>query len=168
MNTMNPGELRSWRRDLGFGAVAIGTVLATLVAGQYATSPNLGWYDALNKPSFTPHSTAFPQVWTTLYGLMTFAVWRVLRRLPDSQERRIALALFFIMLALNAAWSWMFFWAQNPLLGLINIVPQFVLVVATLCAFWKVDKIAAWCLVPLAVWTAAAVVFNLSIWWMNR
>src|SRR5262245_43141114 len=103
MNMMNPGELRSWRRDLGFGAIAVVTVLATLVAGQYATSPNLPWYDGLNKPGFNPPGWVFPQVWTTLYGLMTFALWRVLRRQPDSPERHTAITLFFIQLALNAA-----------------------------------------------------------------
>lgn len=169
MNTMNPGELRSWRRDLGFGAVAIAAVIATLVAGQIATAPNLTpWFDSLNKPSFNPPSSVFPQIWTTLYGIMAFALWRVLRKQPDSPERHLALFLFFIQLALNAAWSWMFFWAHSPLLGLVNIVPQLLIVVATIRAFWKVDRIAAWCLAPLGAWVAFATILNFSIWWLNR
>jgi tryptophan-rich sensory protein len=169
MNTMNPGELRSWRRDLGFGAVAIAAVIATSLAGQIATYPNLTpWFDSLNKPSFNPPSAVFPEIWTTLYGIMTFALWRVLRKRPDSTERHVALILFFIQLALNAAWSWMFFWMHSPLLGLANIVPQLLIVVATIHAFWKVDRIAAWCLVPLAAWVAFATVLNFSIWWLNR
>jgi tryptophan-rich sensory protein len=54
-----------------------------------------------------------------------------------------------LLLALNAAWSWMFFWAHSPLLGLINIVPQFVVILATVVSFARLDSLAAICLLPL-------------------
>ena len=82
--------------------------------------------------------------------------------------RRTALTLFFIQLALNAAWSWMFFAANSPLLGLVNIVPQFALIVATVVAFYRLDRLAAYCLVPLTAWVASATVLNFSIWTLNR
>ena len=109
----------SWSRDLGFGFLAIVAVAATSVVGQFATYPNLApWYAGLVKPSFNPPNWVFGPVWTTLYLLMAFAVWRILRLPAASAERRWALSLFFAQLALNAAWSWMFFAAHNPLLGL--------------------------------------------------
>jgi|SRR5664280_595362 len=111
----------SWSRDLGFGFLAIIAVAATSVVGQLATYPNLAsWYAGLVKPSFNPPNWVFGPVWTTLYLLMAFAVWRILRLPAESAERRWALSLFFAQLALNAAWSWMFFAARNPLLGLIK------------------------------------------------
>ena len=76
-------------------------------------------------------------------------LWRILRLPPVSAARRLALSLFFIQLALNAAWSWMFFGANNPLLGLINIVAQFLANLPTVVAFHRLDRRAAWCLVPL-------------------
>ena len=115
--------------------------------GQIATYLNLApWYASLTKPSFNPPNWVFGPVWTALYLLMAFSVWRILR-LPSGSMRRTALALFFVQLALNAAWSWMFFAANNPLLGMVNIVPQFVLIVATVVAFYWLDKLAAYCLV---------------------
>ena len=90
----------------------------------------------------------FAPVWTTLFVLMAFSVWRILR-LPRTSARRTALALFFIQLALNAAWSWMFFAADSPALGMVNIVPQWLIIIATIVAFYRLDKIAAWCLFPL-------------------
>jgi tryptophan-rich sensory protein len=169
MTNIEPGELRTWRRDTGYGAIALGAVIAASVAGALVTYPSLmPWYESLNKPSFNPPNSVFPEVWTTLYGIMAFTVWRVLRHRPDSRARRIALTLFFVQLVLNATWSWMFFGMQSPLLGMINIVPQFLLVLATIRAFGKIDTIAALCLVPLALWLAFATTLNISIWWLNR
>jgi benzodiazapine receptor len=169
MTHIEPGEFRTWRRDAGYGAFALGTVILASALGAFATYPNLSpWYDSLAKPWFNPPPFVFPEVWTTLYGIMAFAVWRVLRHRPDSRDRRIALTLYFLQLILNAGWSWMFFWLHSPALGLINIIPQFVILLATIRAFNKVDKIAAWCLVPLAAWLAFATTLNASIWWLNQ
>ena len=99
--------------------------------------------------------------------MMAFAVWRILRLPEASAERRWALGLFIAQLALNAAWSWMFFAANNPLLGLINIVPQILVIVATMVAFYRLDRMAGWCLVPLAAWVSFATVLNFAIWKLN-
>jgi len=60
-----------------------------------------------------------------------------------------------------------FFWAHSPLLGLINIVPQFVVILATIVSFARVDELAAICLLPLAAWVAFAEVLNSAIWLLN-
>lgn len=62
----------------------------------------------------------------------------------------------------------MFLAANSPLLGMVNIVPQFALVIATVVAFYRLDRLAAFCLVPLAAWVAFATVLNFSIWMLNR
>jgi len=157
-----------WRRELNFGLLAIIAVATTSVLGQLATFPNLAaWYAGLIKPSFNPPNWIFGPVWTTLYLLMAFAVWRILRLPEASAARRLALTLFFIQLTLNAAWSWMFFGANSPLLGVVNIVPQFLVILAAVVAFHQLDRLAAWCLLPLAAWVGFASVLNIAIWWLN-
>jgi len=152
----------SWSRDLGFGLLAIAAVAATSAVGQVAAYPNLApWYAGLVKPSFNPPDWVFGPVWTTLFLLMAFAVWRILRLPAASAERRWALSLFFAQLALNAAWSWMFFASHNPLLGLINIVSQI------LVAFYRIDRFAGWCLMPPATWVCFVTVLNFVIWKLN-
>jgi translocator protein len=99
--------------------------------------------------------------------MMAFAMWRILRLPKASAEHRWALGLFIAQLALNAAWSWMFFAANNPLLGLINIVPQILVILATMVAFYRLDRMAGWCLVPLAAWVSFATVLNFAIWKLN-
>ena len=153
--------------DVRFAILAFAAVAATSIAGQLATYPNLApWYAGLEKPAFNPPNWIFAPVWTTLFILMAFALWRILR-LPISRPRRIALNLFFIQLMLNAAWSWMFFGANSPALGLINILPQLAVIVSAIIAFRRLDRLAAWCLVPLAVWVAFATLLNFTIWRLN-
>ena len=158
----------SWRRETGFGVLAIAAVGSASVAAQIATYPNLApWYSSLVKPAFNPPNWIFAPVWTILYALMAFAVWRILRLPQTSAARRSALTLFFVQLALNAAWSWMFFGANSPLLGIINIIPQLLIIIAAIVAFYRLDKAAAWCLAPLAAWVAFASVLNVAIWRLN-
>lgn len=142
-------------------------VLAASLLGNLATRPNLDWYRALNKPGFTPPGLLFAPVWTLLYLLMAFAAWRILRLPSDTDGRTIALVLFFTQLALNAAWSWMFFGMQNPAAGLANILPQWLLIVATLILFYRLDSLAALSLAPLVAWVGFATVLNFSVWRLN-
>lgn len=158
------------KRDAAFAVFAIAIVAATSILGQIATYPNLiPWYAGLAKPDFNPPNWIFAPVWTTLYALMAFALWRILRGRKQrlGTHHYYAIGLFFLLLALNAAWSWMFFWAHSPLLGLINIVPQFVVILATVVSFARIDRLAAISLLPLAAWVAFAGVLNAAIWFLN-
>ena len=163
------GSYVNLERDTAFAVFAIAIVAGTSILGQIATYPNLiPWYAGLAKPDFNPPNWIFAPVWTTLYALMAFALWRVLRAQKSSGTHRpYAIGLFLLLLVLNAAWSWMFFWAHSPLLGLINIVPQFVVILATIVSFARVDGLAAMCLLPLAAWVAFAGVLNTAIWLLN-
>jgi translocator protein len=42
-----------------------------------------------------------------------------------------------------------------------------VIIIATIVAFHRLNKIAAWCLFPLGVWVAFAGVLNITIWRLN-
>jgi translocator protein len=138
------------RRDLGFAATALVAVAAASIIGQLATFPNLvPWYAGLAKPSFNAPNWIFAPVWTVLYLLMAFALWRILRQPEKSATRHLAVTLFLIQLALNAAWSLMFFSLHSPLLGMLNIIPQWMLIIGTAATFYRLDKVAAFCLLHL-------------------
>lgn len=149
-----------------FAVVGVLAVIATVFSGRSATAPNLAWYATLNKPPFSPPDWIFAPVWGALYLLMAVAIWRVMRK-PPSATRNLAIGCFFVQLALNAAWSWLFFAAHSPLLGLIDIVPQWLFILATIATFRRLDPLAAWCLVPLAAWVAFAAVLNAAVWSLN-
>jgi translocator protein len=152
---------------LAWAALAVVSVAIALGLGQIATFPNLApWYAGLQKPGFSPPNWVFGPVWTTLYVLMAFALWRVLRSAP-TPARRTAIILLYAQLLMNAAWPWMFFAAHSPALGMINIVPQFFTILATIALFAQVDRIAGICLVPLAAWVGFATALNFEIWRLN-
>ena len=111
------GSYANLKRDTAFAVFAIAIVAATSILGQIATYPNLiPWYAGLAKPDFNPPNWIFAPVWTTLHALMAFALWRILRvQKSSSAHRHYAICLFLLLLALNAAWSWMFFWAHRCL-----------------------------------------------------
>ncbi len=149
-------------------AIAVVPIVAASLLEQWATYPNLApWYAGLVKPSFNPPNWIFAPVWTILYLLMAYALWRILKVSGNDADRRAALILFFVQLALNALWSWLFFGLNNPLAGLLNIVPQLLLILATIDRFRRLDRLAALCLAPLAAWVAFASLLNFEIWRLN-
>ncbi len=148
-------------------AVAVVPVITAPLLGQWATFPNLAWYAGLAKPSFNPPNWIFAPVWTSLYILMAYSVWRIMAAPGSRSDRQTALTLFFLQLVLNALWSWLFFGMHNPLAGLLDIVPQFLLILITILVFHRLDAVAAMCLVPLAAWVAFASVLNFEIWHLN-
>lgn len=149
------------------GAVAAGLVFFNSLLGQVATAPNLvPWYESLQKPWFNPPNAVFGPVWTLLYCLMALAFWRILL-LPRQPGRQLAIGLFLGQLLFTVLWSFAFFAAQSPLLGLLVVIPQWLLVVATGAVFWRFDRLAGLLFVPLALWVGFAGFLNFVLWRMN-
>ena len=93
-------------------AVFLGLCATVAAIGGAVTAQSVDtWYQTLNKPAFNPPDWVFGPVWTTLYILMAVAAWRVWR-LGARPGQRLALMLFLLQLALNLAWSFLFFGQQ--------------------------------------------------------
>ncbi len=145
----------------GFCALCLG------VAGLagFATAQSVSeWYPGLNKPDWTPPPWLFGPVWTTLYLMMAVAAWLVWKK---GAMARPALAVFYVQLALNMAWSFLFFGMRAPLLGLIDIAALWVMIAVTIRAFWSHSYAAALLLVPYWVWVSFAAALNGAIWRLN-
>ena len=144
-------------------------VIAASALGAMATTPNIpGWYAGLQKPFFNPPNWIFGPVWTLLFAMMGYAAYRILR-LPEATEgRKLALVLFFSHLVLNTSWSWAFFAAKSPLLGLAVIVPLLGMILLITKLFHPLDRISAMLLVPYAAWVGFATLLNAALWQLNR
>lgn len=125
------------------------------------------WYRALEKPSFNPPDAIFGPVWTLLYILMVVAAYRVWSA-DASRARAVALRLWFAQLALNAAWSPLFFGARNPAIALVDIVLLLAAIVAFAVVSRRVDRVATWLMVPYLAWVSFATAINEEIVRLNR
>lgn len=162
-----PASSAQGRRDVIGLVVFLGLCLGVSTIGGLITSTSVGgWYQTLQKPPFNPPDWVFAPVWTTLYVLMAVAAWRVWRRTP-SQNRRVALTVFAVQLALNLLWSFLFFGLQRIDLALVEIVVLLVAVGTATALFWRIDRVAGVLLVPYVLWVGYASVLNLSLWLLN-
>jgi tryptophan-rich sensory protein len=126
------------------------------------------WYASLAKPDWTPPTWVFGPAWTILYAMMALAAWRLWRRRHACpRESRRALALFAVQLALNLAWTPVFFGMQRPDLALAVILLLWAAIAATIVAAWKACRTAAALLVPYLAWVTFATALNMAIWRLN-
>ena len=167
---MNTAATSLGHRNTPVSRFLLATLPVAAVAGlgSWATLPNIPtWYDRLAKPPLVPPNWVFGPVWTLLYAMMAYAVWRVLSAAPALPGRGRAVAMFFVQLGLNAIWPWAFFAGRSPAAGALNIVALDLAVLATIALFWRVDRIAALCLAPYLAWVMFATYLNLGVWRLN-
>jgi benzodiazapine receptor len=124
------------------------------------------WYPTLRKPAGTPPSWVFGPVWTTLYVLMAVSAWLVWREY--GWGARAALLIFFGQLALNLAWSGIFFGARLLGPALMEIVVLWLAIAFNIFVFSRLTPWAAHLLVPYLLWVTFAMYLNFGIWWLNR
>ena len=124
------------------------------------------YYARLEKPSWGPPAWLFGPVWTVLYALMGVAAWLVAGK--SGSQSRTPLRLWTAQLALNAAWTPIFFGLRAPGLALVNIVLLWLTLVATVVAFWSSRKAAGILLIPYLGWVSFATALNFVIWRRNR
>lgn len=142
-------------------------VLTFLAPAAGAFRPPGDWYATLVKPTWNPPSWVFGPVWTFLYLSMALAAWLVWRR-GGWQAQRRALTLYLVQLALNAAWTPLFFGLKQPGLALVVIVLLLAAILATARAFQSISRPAALLLLPYAAWVGFATVLNFTLWSLNR
>ncbi len=148
---------------LAFGAAALGALF-----------PPGEWYAGLEKPFFNPPNWIFGPVWTVLYlliGIAGFVIWRATRREGPAELRRRArraLAAFFVQLALNAAWSWLFFGLERPDWAFAEILVLWIAIALTIRLARPASPAAAWLLAPYLAWVSFAAVLNGALFWLNR
>lgn len=149
--------------------VSLAVCLGSGGIGSFFTSQSLNsWYAALAKPAFTPPSWVFGPVWTVLYILMGISLYVVWHRFPPRLGRRLPYSLFAAQLALNTAWSAVFFDLRSLVGGLVVITALWLAIFGTMTAFRRLSRLAGWLLIPYLAWVTFAFALNYSIWKLNR
>ncbi len=158
-------ERRSW------GRIALLTVPAIVLAGSasgWLSGSGYGnpWFDALQKPGFMPPGYWFGIVWPTLYAMLGIALAMILAE-PASPGRTSALTFFFAQLALNFAWSPLFFAMHDIALAKYVIMVMAVLAGIAAGKFWRMRRVAGMLLIPYLAWLVFAAMLNSAIHELN-
>lgn len=167
MNGMtNPSPHARFRDLAGLGAFVATCLVISFIGGWVTASSVDTWYQALQKPPFNPPDWLFAPVWTLLYLMIAVSGWRAWRN-QAHPGLRAAMAAYATQLALNLAWSWVFFGGRliGPAFAVILLL--LVAIGANAVLFWRADRLAGWLLLPYAAWVAFAAVLNFSLWKLN-
>lgn len=142
---------------VSFAISAVGAI-ASINAGSF--------YAELVRPEWAPPGWLFGPVWTLLFALMAIAAWLVWRN-GGFRVHPIALSLFLVQLVFNALWSWLFFAWRLGGPAFMDILLLWALILATLVAFWRVQRLAGILLLPYLFWVSFAAFLNYAIWQRN-
>ena len=114
------------------------TSLASVIGGFTTTSFKEPWYSEIILPSYNPPSWVFAPVWTTLYIMMSIAIWKIW---INSFDVKI-LKLYFIHLFFNGTWSIVFFGFHQISLALINLIIILFFIILLMKRYLNRDKIS--------------------------
>jgi tryptophan-rich sensory protein len=140
---------------------------AGLVGSIFTAESVSTWYPTINKPEFNPPSWVFAPVWTMLFLLMGIALYLIIKNKPQGKYALMALSIFGLQLILNVLWSFMFFGLECPFCAFIEILILLSAILATILAFYKINRLAAYLLLPYLFWVSFAAVLNFYIWQLN-
>ena len=139
------------------------TFSASAIGGFTTTSFKEPWYSAIILPSFNPPSWVFAPVWTTLYIMMSVAIWKIWIKSFDLK----ILKLYLIHLFFNGIWSVIFFGFHQIGLALINLVIILIFIILLMKKYLNRDRISFYLMIPYLLWSSYALILNTSIFLYN-
>jgi tryptophan-rich sensory protein len=137
-------------------------VTAVAVVGGLATDTSSDWYQELDRPSWQPPGAVFGPVWTVLYVLIAIAATLSYRDV-GGPRRRLVLGLYAANLALNLAWTWIFFQGHSPRAAGVEILALLGTTVALIGLVRPHNRTAALALAPYAAWVTFATALTWAI-----
>ena len=139
-----------------------------LAVGGISSLLSGGMEDYPRQAPLTPPGWVFPVVWTILYLLMGYASYRILTSAATEVDKREALLLYGIQLALNFLWSPVFFGLRWPLAAFVILIAMWIFIWLTMQAFSEIDETAGNLLLPYILWVTFAGYLNFATFWLNR
>lgn len=162
-------KLKELKKDLGklvitlLGAFAAGAIGSIFTFNAIPT-----WYANLEKTVITPPNWVFGPAWTTLYILMAIAAFLVWREGSKKEKVKEAMQLYWIQLGLNATWSILFFSAHLLLTAYVEVLFLLAVIIMTTVWYYRVNKVAAYLMIPYILWVSFASVLNLLTYLANK
>ena len=140
------------------------TFSASFIGRLTTLSSKEPWYSQLEKSNFNPPDWIFAPVWTTLYFMMTLAVWIFWH---SKNRDTNTIYIYFIHILLNTTWSIVFFAMHNIFLALINLMILVLLIIVLTLRFKRVNNVSAYLMIPYLLWSCYALFLNFNLYLLN-
>ena len=149
---------------LSFILFTLITYSASAIGGIATIEFKEPWYSLLTKPSYNPPSWIFAPVWTTLYLMMTVAIWIFWH----TKNRDLnTVYLYFIHLIFNTTWSIVFFVFHKIFLALVVLIILILLIIFLIIRFKRINMVSCYLMIPYLLWCFYALLLNVSLLNLN-
>jgi translocator protein len=141
--------------------------IAGITAAIFTETGEGSWYRSIEKPDWNPPGWVFAPVWTTLYILMGIAFYLIWKSNAPQYQKKWAMTLWLVQLVFNFFWTIIFFNQHQIGWALVEMIGLWLLILSTIIAFARINKLAPWLLVPYISWVSFAALLNGAIWLLN-
>ena len=149
---------------LSFILFFIITFSASFIGGLVTINFKEPWYSQLVKSNFNPPEWVFAPVWTTLYLMMTMAIWFFWH----SKTRNLSTVyLYFIHILFNTTWSIVFFGLHQILLALFVLIGLILMIIILMLRFKRVNIVSYYLMIPYLLWCCFALFLNFNLLILN-
>ena len=149
---------------LSFILFGLITYSASVIGGLVTLGFKEPWYSLINKPTFNPPSWVFAPVWTTLYLMMTIAIWLFWHSRNKDMN---TIYIYFIHIVFNTTWSIVFFGLHQILLALFVLIVLILMIIILTLRFKRVNIVSYYLMIPYLLWCCYALVLNFNIFLLN-
>ena len=148
---------------VSFLFIVLITFSASAMGGFVTASFKEPWYSQIIQPSFSPPSWVFGPVWTTLYFLMSLAIWLFWINFKNKK----VLYIYFVHIFFNAIWSIIFFGFHQIFLALLNLIIILIFIIWLMNIYYKTYRLSFLLMLPYLIWSTYALILNGSIFYLN-
>ena len=148
---------------LSFIIIVLITFSASAIGGVVTSIYKEPWYSQIIQPFFSPPSSVFGPVWTTLYILMSIAIW--LNWISNKDKNSVK--IYFVHIFFNGMWSIVFFGFHQILLALLNLLIILFFIIWLMRIYYSNNKFSFLLMLPYLLWSSYALILNASILYLN-
>ena len=140
------------------------TFSASFIGGLVSINLKEHWYSQLIKSNYNPPDWIFAPVWTTLYVMMTLAIWFFWH----TKSRDInTVYIYFIHIVFNTTWSIVFFGLHQIFLALVILMILILLIIVLIIRFKRVNFVSYYLMIPYLLWCCYALFLNFNLFILN-
>ena len=149
---------------LSFVLFFIITFSASFIGGLVTITLKEPWYSQLIKSNLNPPDWVFAPVWTTLYLMMTRAIWFFWH---SKNKDMNTIYIYLIHIVFNTTWSIVFFGLHQIFLALIVLIILIALIITLIIRFKRVNFVSYYLMIPYLLWCCFALFLNINLLILN-